>query len=104
MNTLSTSIKREITAMTITELTQLESFVKEFKKFTAQSALVVGAKILVVQRTKQTPGIIKKINKSRALVDMRGKTYSVPFDITNLIHLLCGLPLTSWQRCAIVIV
>jgi|TARA_R110000803_G_scaffold23359_9_gene57437 hypothetical protein len=81
MNTLSTSIKREITAMTITELTQLESFVKEFKKFTAQSALVVGAKILVVQRTKQTPGIIKKINKSRALVDMRGKTYSVPFDM-----------------------
>ena len=47
--------------------------------------LVVGSKVWVVQKTKKTAGVITKMNIKKALVDMNGMTYRVPFSMLELI-------------------
>ena len=47
----------------------------------AKSALSVGANVFVVQKTKKTPGVIEKINQTRAIVKMLGRSYNVPFSM-----------------------
>ena len=53
--------------------------IQDIKTMKAKSALSVGANVFVVQKTKKTPGVIEKINKTKALVKMRGTLYNVPF-------------------------
>jgi len=38
----------------------------------------VGMNVMVVQKTKSTPGMIVKVNRSRCLVKMNGSRYNVP--------------------------
>ena len=40
-----------------------------------------GQKVFVVQKTKKTPGVITKINQSRCVVDMLGRSYRVPMSM-----------------------
>ena len=47
----------------------------------AKSALTVGANVFVVQKTKKTPGVVEKINQTRAIVNMKGRSYNVPFSM-----------------------
>ena len=48
----------------------------------AKSALSVGARVYVVQKTKKTPGTVRKVNKTRAIVTMaNGGDYNVPFSM-----------------------
>jgi hypothetical protein len=49
-----------------------------------KSALSVGSKVFVVQKTKKTPGVITKMMVKKALVDMRGSLYRVPFAMLEL--------------------
>ena len=44
----------------------------------AAKALSVGMNVMVVQKTKSTPGVIVKVNRSRCLVEMNGSRYNVP--------------------------
>ena len=41
----------------------------------------VGARVYVVQKTKKTPGTVRKINQTRAIVTMMGRDYNVPFSM-----------------------
>ena len=63
----------------LTELNQVLDMVYDVKTLKAKSVLTVGANVFVVQKTKKTPGVIEKINKTKALVKMRGTLYNVPF-------------------------
>ena len=65
--------------LTISELTQVQGMINEIKTMKAKSALSVGSNVFVVQKTKKTPGVIEKINKTKALVKMKGTLYNVPF-------------------------
>ena len=65
--------------LTISELTQVQGMINDIKTMKAKSALSVGSNVFVVQKTKKTPGVIEKINKTKALVKMRGTLYTVPF-------------------------
>ena len=67
--------------LTISELTQVQGMINDIKTMKAKSALSVGANVFVVQKTKKTPGVIEKINKTKALVKMRGTLYNVPFSM-----------------------
>jgi FKBP-type peptidyl-prolyl cis-trans isomerase 2 len=49
-----------------------------------KSTLGVGSKVFVVQKTKRTPGVVTKMNIKKALVDMNGMTYRVPFSMLEL--------------------
>ena len=37
-----------------------------------------GMNVMVVQKTKKTPGVIAKVNRTRCVVEMNGTRYNVP--------------------------
>ena len=78
MSTLS-KVTDQLMGLTISELTQVQGLIQEVKTMKAKSALTVGADVFVVQKTKKTPGVIEKINQTRAIVNMKGRSYNVPF-------------------------
>ena len=80
------SIKNEIRKLdSLSELNELSTFISECKTMLGKSTLVVGSKVWVVQKTKRTAGVITKMNIKKALVDMNGMTYRVPFSMLELI-------------------
>ena len=80
MSTLS-KVTDQLMGLTLSELTQVQSLIQEVKTMKAKSVLTVGANVFVVQKTKKTPGVIKKINQTRAIVKMKGRSYNVPFSM-----------------------
>ena len=80
MSTLS-KVTDQLMGLTISELTQVQGLIQEVKTMKAKSALTVGADVFVVQKTKKTPGVIEKINQTRAIVKMKGRSYNVPFSM-----------------------
>ena len=65
--------------LSLTELNQILDMVYDIKTLKAKSVLTVGANVFVVQKTKKTPGVIEKVNQTRAIVNMKGRSYNVPF-------------------------
>ena len=74
-------VSDQLMGLTVSELTQVQNMIHEIKSMKAKAALSVGANVFVVQKTKKTPGVIEKINKTKALVKMRGTLYNVPFSM-----------------------
>ena len=72
-------INDQLIGLSLTELTQVLDMVYDVKTLKAKSVLSVGGKVFVVQKTKKTPGTVKKINQTRAIVTMMGRDYNVPF-------------------------
>jgi hypothetical protein len=72
-------MQKELMSMNLTELNNVISVINDIKVLKAKTALSVGANVFVVQKTKKTPGIIEKINQTRAIVNMKGRSYNVPF-------------------------
>ena len=70
-------VNDQLMGLTISELTQVQSMISDIKTMKAKSGLVVGGKVFVVQRTKKTLGVVEKINKTRAIVDMKGRSYNL---------------------------
>ena len=78
----------QLMSLKISELNEVMQFVQEIKVIKAKSTISVGDRVYVVQKTKKTPGTVRKINKTRAIVDMvvspiTGETasYNVPFSM-----------------------
>ena len=67
--------------LSLTELNQILDMVYDIKTLKAKSVLTVGANVFVVQKTKKTPGVVEKINQTRAIVNMKGRSYNVPFSM-----------------------
>ena len=65
----------------LSELNELSAFTNSVKTLNAKASLGVGDNVFVVQKTKRTPGIITKVNVKKAIVDMRGRSYSVPLSM-----------------------
>ena len=81
-------VSDQLMGLTISELTQVQKIVQDIKTMKAKTALSVGARVYVVQKTKKTPGTVRKINQTRAVVDLvvspiTGETapYNVPFSM-----------------------
>ena len=76
-----TTIKTNMKVLTLAELNTLTSYIESLKVASAHQELVVGMNVWVIQKTKRTSGVIKKINKTRCLVDMSGSQYNVPMSM-----------------------
>ena len=76
-----TTLKTNMKVLTLAELNNLTSYIESLKVASAHQELVVGMNVWVIQKTKRTSGVIKKINKTRCLVDMSGTTYNVPMSM-----------------------
>jgi len=62
-------------------LNELSKFISEHKSHLGRTTLSEGSQVWVVQKTKRTPGVITKMNRTRAVVDMSGMSYRVPFSM-----------------------
>ena len=70
----------------ISELTELQSFISGYKTLLGKSSIKVGDKVWVVQKTKRTEGVVIKKNIKKAVVEMEGMgAYNVPFSMLELI-------------------
>ena len=79
------NIKNEIRKVdNLGELNELSRFIQDCKTMLGRASLRVGAKVFVVQKTKKTPGVITKMNIKKAIVDMRGSSFNVPFSMLEL--------------------
>ena len=74
-------INDQLIGLSLTELNQVLDMVYDVKTLKAKSVLSVGANVFVVQKTKKTPGVIEKVNQTRAIVNMKGRSYNVPFSM-----------------------
>ena len=74
-------INDQLMGLSLTELNQVLDMVYDIKTLKAKSVLTVGANVFVVQKTKKTPGVVEKINQTRAIVKMKGRSYNVPFSM-----------------------
>ena len=79
------SIKNEIRKLdSLSDLNELSAFISDCKTMLGKSSLGVGSKVWVVQKTKRTAGVITKMNIKKAIVDMNGMLYNVPFSMLEL--------------------
>jgi hypothetical protein len=79
------NLKKELRNLdSLSELNELSSFISECKTMLGKSVLSVGSKVNVVQKTKKTLGVITKMNIKKAVVDMNGILYNVPFSMLEL--------------------
>ena len=75
------NVKTEIQKMNLAELNDLSDFISQMKVMVGKATLSVGQKVFVVQKTKKTPGTITKINQTKCVVDMLGRSYRVPMSM-----------------------
>ena len=82
-----TNLKNEIKKInSLSELNELVSFINEYKTMLGKTALSVGSKVWVVQKTKRTKGEVIKMNIKKAVVEMEGMgAYNVPFSMLELV-------------------
>jgi|TARA_R110002096_G_C14067292_1_gene675060 hypothetical protein len=70
-----------ITGFSQSQLSELITFIRDLKTSKGARDIGVGSSVMVVEKTKRTPGIVTKMNRKRAQVRMDGRTYNVPFSM-----------------------
>jgi FKBP-type peptidyl-prolyl cis-trans isomerase 2 len=85
---INKEMQKNLMGMSVSELTELQKFCSDLKVMKNKGDLSVGQRVYVVQKTKKTPGTVRKINKTRAIVDMVSNPitgavagYNVPFSM-----------------------
>ena len=82
-----TEVKTSIgqSGFTLNQLNEISVILTQAKEMAAQTSLSVGDKVYVVQKTKKTLGIIKKLNLKKAQVTMNGGVvYNVPYSMLEV--------------------
>jgi len=73
-----------LTDMNINQLNDTKAMIDSLIKSKVRNEMKVGTKVLVVQKTKKTPGVITKIMNSKCLVDLSGRIYRVPMTMLEV--------------------
>ena len=79
-------IKQEVMRgnFSTSELQSLISYTRTVMETQTKATLNVGDDVFVVQKTKRTPGVIKKVNIIRCVVSMQGGSYNVPLSMIEV--------------------
>ena len=79
---LKQSLLKEISSIdNLDDLMALNDFVMNTREKLGRNTLMNGDTVWVVQKTKRTPGVITKMKVKKALVEMNGMLYNVPFSM-----------------------
>ena len=81
---LLTELNKKLSTLSVEDLNITKDYISDLIKVKVKSSLKVGSEVYIVQKTKKTPGVIKKIMQSRCLVKMRDMTYRVPMSMLEL--------------------
>ena len=73
-----TKFNEMMSTMTIKDLNSMKNMINNVIKDKVKNSMVVGQKVNIVQKTKKTPGVIKKIMQSKCLLQCNITTYRVP--------------------------
>lgn len=68
-----------------TELNKLQQFIRGVQTRQTKQAIRIGDQVVVVQKTKRTPGVVIDIKLKNAIVDMRGSRYRVPMSMLEAV-------------------
>ena len=63
------------------DLQSLITYTRTVMETQTKATLSVGDNVFVVQKTKRTPGVVKKVIIKRAIVEMQGSSYNVPLSM-----------------------
>ena len=66
------------------ELNNLISAARAEKTRRSKNTMFEGANVWIVQKTKRTPGVVLKVNKTRCKVEMHGSIYNVPMSMLEM--------------------
>ena len=66
------------------DLQSLISYTRTVMETQTKASISVGDDVFVVQKTKRTPGVVKKVNIKRAIVEMQGSSYNVPLSMIEV--------------------
>ena len=81
MNTFN----NQLFSMSIEDLNNTKALIADIIKNKIKSVMKVGMKVNIVQKTKKTSGVIKKIMQSKCLVTINnGTTYRVPMSMLEV--------------------
>ncbi len=75
---------KDLNELSIVQLQDTKVLIDTLVQNKMKRQFAIGTKVNVVQKTKKTPGVIKKIMQSRCLVKMRDMTYRVPMTMLEL--------------------
>ena len=79
---LNQSLLNQISSIdNLDDLMALNDFVMKTRNNLGRNTLMNGDTVWVVQKTKRTPGVITKMKVKKALVEMNGMLYNVPFSM-----------------------
>ena len=80
------TISEQLWSLPVTDLHRVKDSISEIIKSKIKSSLYVDQEVYVVSKNKKEDGVIKKVNKTRAVVDILGKPhqYNVPFSMIEV--------------------
>tara|TARA_R110001606_G_scaffold343790_3_gene492399 strand:- start:908 stop:1165 length:258 start_codon:yes stop_codon:yes gene_type:complete len=79
-------IKQEINRgnFPTSDLQSLINYTRTVMETQTKASISVGDHVVIVQKTKRTPGVVRKVNVKRAVVDMQGSSYNVPLSMIEI--------------------
>ena len=81
---LLTELNKQLSSLSVEDLNITKDYIKDLIEAKIKSTLKVGSKVNIVQKTKKTPGVIKKIMQSKCLVECNITTYRVPMTMLEV--------------------
>ena len=80
------TISEQLWSLPVKELHRVKASISDIIESKIKSSLYVDQEVYVIQKNKKESGVIKKVNKTRAVVDILGKPhqYNVPFSMIEV--------------------
>ena len=80
------TISEQLWSLPVKDLHKIKSSISDIIESKIKTSLYVDQEVYVVSKNKKEDGVIKKVNKTRAVVDILGKPhqYNVPFSMIEV--------------------
>jgi hypothetical protein len=79
---MNKTLMKEMKKLDNRELNEVMDFARELMVMNGKLEFTPGTKVYVVQKTKKTPGTVRKVLLKNAVVDMdNGRSYRVPMSM-----------------------
>ena len=78
------TISEQLWSLPVTDLHRVKDSISEIIKSKIKSSLYVDQEVYVVSKSKKESGVIKKVNKTRAIVTIDNRSWNVPFSMIEV--------------------
>ena len=80
------TISEQLWSLPVKDLHKVKASISNIIESKIKSSLLIDQEVYVVSKNKKEDGVIKKVNKTRAVVDIVGKPhqYNVPFSMIEV--------------------